>query len=192
MPSRSPLGFFFFCYTNLMFSDPQHNIEQLGLSDGAVVADLGSGSGFYSLAAAQAVAPTGRVYSVDAQKDLLERLKKEAQRLHIRNIDVLSGDLEKLGGSRLRESSCDVAIASNIIFMVEDKKSFLLEAKRILKPSGRLLLVDWSASFSGMGPHPGHVVYKEEAMKLALAVGFAFDREIHAGTHHYGIIFRKQ
>lgn len=174
-----------------MFSHPQHNIEQLGISDGAVVADLGAGSGFYALAAARAVAPTGRVYAIDAQRDLMERLKKEAQRLHLRNIEVLSGDLERLGGSKIRESSCDVAIASNVLFMVEDKKSFLLEARRILKPSGRLLLVDWTASFSGMGPHADHVVYKEDAMKLALAAGFAFDREIHAGAHHYGIIFRK-
>lgn len=175
-----------------MFSDPEHNIEQLGLSDGAIVADFGAGSGFYSMEAARAVAPRGKVYAVDAQRDLLDRLKKDAQRQHVRNIEILSGDLEKLGGSKIRENSCDVVIASNILFMLSDKKNFLLEAKRVLKSSGRLLLVDWSASFSGMGPHADHVVYKEDAMKLAVSVGFVFDREIHAGAHHYGIIFRKQ
>ncbi len=173
-----------------MFSDPQHNIEQLGLSDGAIVADLGVGSGFYTFEAAKAVAPTGRVYAIDVQKDMLDRLKREAQRSHIGGIEVFVGDLEKLGGSKLREASCDVVIASNILFMVEDKKNFLLEAKRILKPNGRLLLIDWAASFSQMGPHADHVVYKDDAKKLALAAGFTFDREIHAGAHHYGIIFR--
>jgi ubiquinone/menaquinone biosynthesis C-methylase UbiE len=175
-----------------MFSDPQHNISQLGLSDGLVVADFGAGAGFYAIEAARAVAPSGKVYAIDVQRDLLERLKKDAQRQHIRNIEVLSGDLEKLGGSKIREASCDVVIASNILFMVTDKKNFLLEAKRILKSSGRLLLVDWSASFSGMGPHSDHVIYKDDAVKLALAAGFTMDREINAGTHHYGIIFRKQ
>jgi ubiquinone/menaquinone biosynthesis C-methylase UbiE len=173
-----------------MFSDPRRSIEQLGLSDGNVVADLGAGSGFYTTEAAKAVAPTGCVYAVDVQKDLLDRLKKDAARQHVRGIEVVAGDVERLGGSRLREGSCDAAIASNILFMIEDKKSFLLEARRILKPRGRLLLVDWSASFSQMGPHADHVVYKEDALKLATAAGFRLEREIHAGSHHYGMIFR--
>ena len=175
-----------------MFSDPKHNIEQFGLSDGMIVADLGAGSGFYSIEAGRAVAPTGKVYAVDVQKDLLERLRKEAQRNHVLNIDVMSGDLEHLGGSKVRELSCDAVIASNILFMLDDKRTFLTEAKRILKTGGKLLLVDWTASFSGMGPHGNHVVYKDDALKLALGVGFTFEKEISAGAHHYGIIFRKK
>ncbi|MDE1874495.1 MAG: methyltransferase domain-containing protein [Patescibacteria group bacterium] len=175
-----------------MFSDPQHNIEQFGLSDGAIVADLGAGSGFYAIAAAKAVAPRGKVYAVDVKRDLLERLKREAVREHIHNIEILAGDLEKLGGSKIRESSCDVCIASNILFMIEDKKSFFLEARRILKGGGRLFLIDWSASFSQMGPHPDHVVYKDAARELCRQAGFEFEREVNAGSHHYGIIFRKK
>lgn len=175
-----------------MFSDPRHNIEQLGLSDGAVVADLGTGSGFYALEAARAVAPMGRVYAVDIQRGLLDLIKKEAQKNELPNIETLVGDLERLGGSRVREASCDVVIASNILFMIENRKAFLQEAFRILKRDGRLLLVDWSASFSQMGPHPDHVVYKDDARKLAESAGFLFDREINAGAHHYGIIFRKR
>ncbi|HEY9480949.1 MAG TPA: methyltransferase domain-containing protein [Candidatus Paceibacterota bacterium] len=173
-----------------MFSDPAHNIEQLGLSDGLVVADLGAGSGFYTMEAAKAVAPTGRVYAIDVQKDLLDRLKNEARRLHVRGIETLSGDIERLGGTKIREASCDVVMVANVLFMIEDKKTFLAEARRILKPKGRLLLVDWSGSFSQMGPHADHIVYKEEAMKLARANGFTFEREIAAGAHHYGMIFR--
>jgi ubiquinone/menaquinone biosynthesis C-methylase UbiE len=174
-----------------MFSDPRHNIEQLGLSDGKIVADFGAGSGFYTIESARAVAPTGRVYAIDIQKSLLERLKKEAGRLHAKNIEVIAGDLERLGGSKLKESSCDAVIASNILFMASDRKMILLEAFRVLRPGGRLLLVDWSASFSQMGPHHDHIFYKDDAMKLALFVGFAYEREIQAGAHHYGIIFRK-
>ncbi len=174
-----------------MFTDPRHNIEQLGISDGAIVADFGAGSGFYSMEAALAVAPTGKVYAVDVQRDLLERLKKEAKEHHIFNIEIIAGDLEKLGGSKLREGSCDVVIASNILFMIGDKKNFLLEASRVLKPKGRLLVIDWAASFSQIGPHSAHVFYKDDALKLCRETGFVFDREIHTGAQHYGIIFRK-
>lgn len=175
-----------------MFSDPRYNIEQLGISDGAIVADLGSGAGFYSFEAARAVAPTGKVYAVDVQKDLLERLKREAQKVHLRNIDIIVGDLEKLGGTKIREGLCDAALVVNVLFMLEDKKTFLSEVRRILKKNGRILLVDWTSSFSQMGPHPEHVVYKDEALKLLAAAGFSFEREISAGAQHYGIISRKQ
>jgi ubiquinone/menaquinone biosynthesis C-methylase UbiE len=174
-----------------MFSDPRHNIEQLGISDNAIVADFGAGSGFYSMEAALAVAPLGKVYAVDVQKDLLDRLKKQATEHHIRNIEIIAGDLEKLGGSKLRDGSCDVVIASNVLFMVGDKKSFFLEACRVLKPKGRILVIDWSGSFSQMGPHHTHVFAKDDAMKLARETGFVFEREISTGSQHYGIIFRK-
>ncbi len=174
-----------------MFSDPRHNIDQLGISDGMIIADLGSGSGFYSMEAARIVKTMGKVYAVDVQKPMLERLKKEAQTNGIHNIDIIAGDLEKLGGTKLRENFCDVAIASNVLFMLGDRKTFLLEVKRILKQKGRLLLIDWSASFSHMGPHPEQVVYKDDALRMIKEAGFTFEREIGAGAQHYGIICRK-
>ncbi|HVT75029.1 MAG TPA: class I SAM-dependent methyltransferase [Candidatus Paceibacterota bacterium] len=175
-----------------MFSDPRHNIEQLGLSDGAIVADFGAGSGFYAIEAAKAVAPSGTVYAIDIQKDLLDRLKKEAEHFHVRGIEIIAGDVERLGGTRIADGKCDVVIASNILFMLKDRKNLVLEAKRILKPNGRLLVIDWAASFSQMGPRGDHVVYKDDAMNLGVSAGLEFEREIHAGAHHYGIIFRKR
>lgn len=174
-----------------MFSDPKHNIEQFGLSDGKIVADLGAGSGFYSMEAARVVAPHGRVYAVDVQADLLARLRTEAQRNRITNIDVITGNMEKLGGTKIREASVDAVIASNVLFMLDDRKTFLNEVRRILKSGGKLLLIDWSASFSQMGPHSDHVVYKDAARKLCQDAGLVLEKEIDAGSHHYGIIFRK-
>ncbi len=174
-----------------MFSDPEENIKQFGLSDGMIVADFGSGSGFYAIEAGKAVASSGKVYAIDIQKDLLERLKHEADRARVRNIEFLAGDLEKIGGSKIHEASVDRVIAANILFMIEDKKSFVTEIKRILKPKGAALLVDWAGSFSQMGPHPDHVIYKDKAVQLFVDNGFKVEKEISAGSHHYGIIFRK-
>lgn len=174
-----------------MFSDPKHNVEQFGLSDGKIVADLGAGSGFYSIEAARVVAPHGRVYAIDIQADLLARLRTEAQRNRITNIDIITGDMEKLGGTKIREASVDAAIASNVLFMLDDKKTFLNEVRRILKAGGKLLLIDWSASFSQMGPHSDHVVYKDAARKLCQDAGLVLEKEIDAGSHHYGMILRK-
>ncbi len=175
-----------------MFSDPVKNIEQFDLGKGNYVADFGAGSGAYSLAAAQAMGGTGKVYAIDVQKDLLERLKNEAKNTrHLNNIDIVWANLEILGGTRLRENSLDAIIVANTFFQLEKKDNACLEIKRILKPGGRVLFIDWSNSFGGIGPQPQAVFYKEQAEKIFEKHGLQKDRVINAGAQHYGIIFRK-
>jgi len=175
-----------------MFSDPKKNIEQFALLPGMRVADLGSGSGFYCLAAARAVTDSGRVYGIDLQKDLLTRLKNNAQKEGILNIEVIWGDVEVVGGTKLGDHLLDAVIISNLLFQVKNKAEVVKEAKRILKPQGRVLMVDWSESFGGLGPRPEDVVTADAVKKLFADEGFGFDKEINAGAHHYGLVFKRK
>ena len=105
-----------------MFSDPIKNIEQCGIQAGMEIADFGSGSGHYSLAAAKALMSTGRVYAIDVNKDLLTKLKNHASREGMYNVEVIWGDLEKPRGTKLRDMSVDLVFLSNILFQLEDKE----------------------------------------------------------------------
>jgi len=174
-----------------MFADPQKNIDQLGLAIGAQVADMGSGSGFYTLAAARAVTGSGRVYSIDIQKDLLSRIKVAADKEKLFNIEIIWGDVEKIGGTRLGDASVDAIIISNLLFQITNKDIFIKEAKRILKKRGKALVVDWMSSFGGIGPKPDEVVTEKKATELFAAEGFAVEKNFSAGEHHYGIVFRR-
>lgn len=174
-----------------MFSDPKHIVQQLNLDPGMMVADLGTGSGHYALEAADIVGEHGKVYAVDVQKELLTRLKSAGEARHLHNIELMHGDLEKIGGTRLKDAFIDYAIASNILFQLTDKTTFLKEVKRILKPNGRLLVVDWSDSFGGIGPQKEHVVSEMKAKEMVEKEGLKFERKISAGAHHYGMVFRK-
>lgn len=174
-----------------MFSDPENNIKQFGLNPGMQVADFGSGSGFYSMAIARAVEPNGKVFAVDIQKDLLEKLKNGAKQNNLNNIDIIWGDLEHFGGTKLREGSLDAVTACNLFFQIENKDALCLEIKRILKPNARVMVVDWADSFGGVGPQTKDIVTKVKMTALFLDHGFVLDREISVGNEHYGLIFRK-
>src|SRR3989344_2639678 len=141
-----------------MFTDPSKNISQFGLMPGMKVADLGVGSGYYAIEAARIVGSAGRMYAVDIQEPLLEMVKRKARDARLSNVDVIWGDIEKVNGTTLRDSFLDAAIASNILFQINDKDAFCTEIKRILKPSGILCLIDWSDSQNKLGPHPSKVV----------------------------------
>jgi ubiquinone/menaquinone biosynthesis C-methylase UbiE len=175
-----------------MFSDPENNIKQFSLSSGMQVADFGSGSGFYTIAIARTVAPNGKVFAVDIQKDLLQKLKNGAKQNHLNNVDIVWGDLEHLGGTKLRESSMDAVTICNLLFQIENKDALCLEAKRILRPNGRVLVVDWASSFGGIGPLEKDVISKIKVTSIFQDHGFVLDREISAGAEHYGLVFRKK
>ncbi|HEY4515715.1 MAG TPA: class I SAM-dependent methyltransferase [Candidatus Paceibacterota bacterium] len=174
-----------------MFSNPKSNLEQLGLSKGMRVADLGVGSGFYALEAAKIVGEEGRVFGVDVQKELVETVKKLAEKNELSNVEVIWGDIEKDGGTKIKEGIIDVVIASNILFQVENKESFAKEIERILKSGGRVLVVDWLDSFAGLGPHKDEVVTEERAKSLFCGAGFSIEKSIDAGDHHYGFVALK-
>jgi ubiquinone/menaquinone biosynthesis C-methylase UbiE len=174
-----------------MFSDPQKNVESFDLEPGTKIADIGAGSGHYAFAAARAVTAAGKVYAIDIQKDLLEKLKNEAHREHLSNIEILWADVEKQGGIHLKDAMVDAVIIANTLFQIDKKRDFITEAGRILKPKGRVCVVDWKDSFSGMGPSANHIVTVSNAKKLFEESGFITQGEFPAGAHHYGIIFRK-
>lgn len=182
---------FFSYYTICMFSDPVKNIEQCGIQAGMEIADFGSGSGHYTLAASKALMATGRVYAVDIQQDLLSKLKNTATKEGLYNIEVIWGDIDKLGGTKLRDSTMDLVLLCNIMFQLENKEAVVNEVKRVLKPAGRVLVVDWTDSFGGIGPKPEAVVTKIKAQEIFEKAGFHLDREISAGSHHYGLIYKK-
>lgn len=171
-----------------MFSDPASNISRLGVNDGMKVVDLGAGSGFYSLELAKRVGPTGRVFSIDVQKDLLERLKSMANVQGLKNIEVVWANAEKIGGTKLHDYIADRIVCSNILFQIEKHEDFALEIKRLLKPGGKLLVVDWTEA-SAMSPHA--VFSATQAKALFEKNRFTVEQTFDAGDHHYGIVFTK-
>ncbi len=174
-----------------MFADPLKILQSFGLGDSMIVADLGAGSGFYSIAAAKMV-PNGKVYVVEVQKDFLTTVKTKAETEHLRNLEYIWGDIEKIGGTKIADRVADVVIISNVLFLAENKKKIIEEAKRILKYEGRVLLIEWSDASSALGPRAGFVFNPIKAKEMFLAEGFTFERDIPAGEHHYGIMFKKQ
>jgi ubiquinone/menaquinone biosynthesis C-methylase UbiE len=171
-----------------MFSDPASNVAKLGLTEGMKVVDLGAGSGFYTMECSRRVGATGRVFAVDVQKDLLERMRSTAANSGLRNIEVIWGNAEKIGGTKIRESLADRVIASNVLFQIEKRDDFVLEIKRITKPGGKVLVIDWS-EISPLGPKT--FISQMQTQTLFEKAGFRLEQTFNAGNHHYGIVFTR-
>ncbi len=172
-----------------MFSDPNKVISELFVAEGMTVADFGSGAGFYTLALAKKVGPYGRVFAIDTHPDFLRRTKNEAVRAGLENVEVVQGDLESKKGSGLVSASVDRIVIANTLFSLETLDEIVLEAKRILKHDGKIAVIDWNESYGQIGPHPDHIVTKDEAREIFEKEGFYLESFIDAGSHHYGMLY---
>lgn len=171
--------------------DPARTIAACNLQLTDTVADFGAGSGFVARAAAGAVTQ-GSVFAIEINRDLVARITREVHDAGIKNLYPLWGDIEIAGGTKLDKESVDFIILSNILFQLDDKQGCIKEAIRVLKPGGRILVVDWQESFGGLGPHPDRVFNKATAEKLFSSFGFSkISDTIPGGEHHYAIIFKK-
>ncbi len=173
-----------------MFSDPKKILPQFDIREGLSVADIGAGSGHYTLELAKRVG-TGKVYAIDIQKDLLARIKNHAHKELLHNVEIIWSDVDEEHGTTLRDGSIDRVLLSNTLFQLENKETIVKEIQRILKPGGKVLVIDWADSFDNLGPTPNNVVTRTKAKELFQNGGFSFKHDVEVGAHHYGIILER-
>lgn len=175
----------------LNFTSPEENIKTLGVYEGMRIADLGAGTGTYTMLLAEKVGENGRVYAVEVQKEFLTNIKDAASSRGFKNVEVIWGDIEHSLGTKIKDDEMDAVVISNVLFQAEEKSSLLREAKRILKTGGKLLLVDWKDSFGNLGPEKDAVVPAPVAQALCEREGFVLKQAFDAGEHHYGFVMLK-
>jgi ubiquinone/menaquinone biosynthesis C-methylase UbiE len=173
----------------MQFVVPENVVTHFHLHEGDRVGDFGAGSGFFEKILSRIVGKTGKVYAFEIQKQLVERLADMARIERLDNVEVLWCDIEFPDGCKLKEGVLDAAVLSNTLFQFEDKGVALDEIRRLLRRGGKLLLLDWSESFGGMGPQMKDVVSETDARTLVEQHGFTFIQSFPAGAHHYGLAF---
>ena len=163
---------------------------ELNIAPNETVADFGAGHGFFTIAFAKKVGPSGQVFAVDILSTALESIRSQAKIDGLFNIKIIRANLEKPGGSNLPADSCDLVLIANVLFQVPDKPSLIEEAKRVLKDNGRLAVIEWKP-YIAVGPLKTSRLSEAELKQLVLSKGFSEIGSINAGTHHYGFIFKK-
>lgn len=171
------------------FINPEKILDQLDLREDMVAAEFGCGIGEFALDLARRL-KQGKVYGLDIQEEPLESLKAKANLQRLSNIQTIRCDLEKDQGSTLLSESLDLVLIPNVLFQVEEKKLFLVEAKRVLKTRGKILITDWKLE-KPLGPDKSVRVSSESVKELAKELGLEVDKEFDAGSFHWALILVK-
>jgi ubiquinone/menaquinone biosynthesis C-methylase UbiE len=128
------------------------------------VADIGAGSGYFTLPMARRVAP-GKVYAVDLSAELLEVIRgKLAATDAPKNVELVKGEDTATG---LAEASCDLIFLSAVWHEIDDHAAALREFSRIAAPNAKLAIVDWSPDASRPpGPPLEHRISRAEVERM--------------------------
>jgi ubiquinone/menaquinone biosynthesis C-methylase UbiE len=114
-------------------------IERLKLKPGDIVADIGSGSGSFSIPMAKAIAPNGILYAVDIDQKMLDFVAERAKKEGVTNLKTVLGEYDD---PKLPVKDVDVAFFHRVLHMIEHRQAYVNATAKYLKPDGRIVVID--------------------------------------------------
>lgn len=164
---------------------PAETLRRAGVKKGETLADIGAGSGLFSLAAAGLGA---HVFAADLDGELLADLQARARKssLDVQTLTVSGCDYP------LPAACADWAVLVTVLHEIDDRDGLFRELRRILKPGGRVCLVEFHKRRTPMGPPPEHRIAPEEAGALFSQAGFQPADGFALGDNFYCRIYARQ
>jgi len=172
------------------FIDPGVVVSHIGLKSGNIVADLGCGAGFFSVAAARAVGNSGVVYAIDVQDSKLAATQSAAKQYSLNNVITMKADLDK-PFLDIPEGHCDTVIMASILHEIDSRENLLKNVYRLLKTGGKILAVEWKKMQTPFGPEMSKRLSPEELAAELNALGIRHEAEVPADSYHYASVFIK-
>lgn len=149
---------------------PHEVLAHLALQPGWTVADIGAGTGYFTLPIAAQVGPAGRVLAVDVAPEMLARLREKLAASALTNVECVEAEAS---ATTLPANSCDCVFLANVWHEFDDHAAVLAEMRRILRPAGQLAILDWRPDVEPVhGPPLEHRISAASARAVLTHAGF--------------------
>jgi ubiquinone/menaquinone biosynthesis C-methylase UbiE len=172
--------------------NPFKTLERVGIRENQRVADLGCGAlGHFVFPAAQLVGGKGAVYAVDIQRSVLEQIEKSSKEMQYWNIYPVWSDIDVFRATRIDDASLDLTLLVNNLYLSQNRPQLVREMARLTKPGGRIVVVEWKATQTPIGPSVDQRMDAEQAKVELKSPLLTFSDEFDAGPYHYGLIYSR-
>ena len=167
---------------------PEALLRRLGLHSGQTMADIGCGPGFFTIPAAEIVGDEGVILAADIQGEMLSAVRSRAAEHGLTNVHVVKTSDKEIP---IPDASCDMVLMAFVLDEVAQRSSFLHRAARLLKPGGRLVVLEWEKEQQPDGPPLTDRISPEELLADASAAGLYLDEQRELNDQQYICAFTR-
>ena len=169
------------------YQKPHEVITALRLKEGEVIADIGAGSGYFTFRLAHHVGDTGRVYAVDVSPDMIVHLNRRIRDLQLKNVvTILAAPDDPL----LADVSIDRFFICDTWHHIENRDRYLALLKKMLKPGGQIIMVEFKKEQTPMGPPMEMRIERDDLVKEMEKNGFRLAAEHTFLPYQYFLVFK--
>ncbi len=168
---------------------PEKVVDYLPIKKGDSVADIGAGTGYFTVPLAKKAGESGKIYAVDVEKRMLDLIKARAEKEKLQNIvEILAKPHDPL----LPRSSIDLIFICNTYFNFENKGQYLATLKNVLKKDGRVAIIEHQLNSKHDKPPLHKRTAKEKVLEEFLKAGFKVEADFYFLPYQYFLIFSKE
>jgi 2-polyprenyl-3-methyl-5-hydroxy-6-metoxy-1,4-benzoquinol methylase len=163
-------------------------VTAMKLRPGDVVADLGAGSGPFVVPFARAVTPTGKVYAVDIDKGFFPLIQSKTKEAGVANVQTVLGEFTD---PKLPLADVDVAFFHDVLHHIENRQAYLESLMKYLKPTARIVVVEYNPAQSPHSDQPELQVSKDQASAWLAPAGFKPAEDVALFPDKWFVIYRR-
>jgi ubiquinone/menaquinone biosynthesis C-methylase UbiE len=167
------------------YQKPHEVIEALALKPGEIIADIGAGSGYFSLLMAQHVGAEGHVYAVDVSADMLRHLNARIRDGGVLNVSTILAPPD----DPLLPRAVDRFVIVDVWHHIDDQPAYLAAMKNRLKPGGQVVMIDFQKRDLPVGPPASMKIAREDLIAQMEKHGFRMTREHTFLPYQYFLVF---
>jgi ubiquinone/menaquinone biosynthesis C-methylase UbiE len=167
---------------------PDRALDAIGIRKGSVVADIGAGVGYFTWRLAERVGPAGKVYGVDIQPQMLERLRRNIEQRGLKNVEAVLGET---ADPKLPAGSIDLILLVDVYHEFSEPQKMLGKIRQALKAEGRLVLLEYRKEDPDVPIRPEHKMSVADVKAELEPEGFRLERVSDVLPRQHILIFRK-
>ena len=166
--------------------EPDKALAAIGIAKGAIVADIGAGSGYMTWRMAQIVGPAGKVYANDIQQKMLDLLKKNVEQRKLTNVETVLGTVDD---PRLPAGVIDLVLLVDVYHEFSEPQKMLRRIRESLKPDGRLVLLEYRGEDPSVPIRPEHKMTVAQVKAELEPEGYRMDKVLESLPRQHVLIF---
>ena len=168
--------------------EPDKALDALGSLSGLTVADLGAGSGYFTVRLAARTGPKGRVFATDLQPEMLKMLATRLARENVKNVTLVQGAIDD---PKLPPGSIDLVLMVDVYHEFSEPQKMLRGIRAALRPGGRLVLLEYRKEDPDVPIRFEHKMSVAEAKTELEAEGFTLAKVDSRLPRQHVLIFSK-